>query len=111
MIRLGKTARYLRDSYGLSQRDAADKLGISVVHLCNIENDKAQPSPALLERFRELWGVDLYVLAWCVHGDVKKLPKAVQEPIEELAKAWENQLSSVLGKHRKGGASCSISDS
>ncbi len=109
MINLGKTARHLRESQGLTQRAAAQELGISVVHLCNVENDKAMPSPSLLERYRELWNVDLYVLAWCLHGDVEKLPKAVRKPMAELAKAWQEQLRSVASAS-KDVSPCSTSD-
>lgn len=110
MIHVGKTARHLRESLGMTQRAAAEKLGISVVHLCNIENSKSAPSPALLERFRELWNVDLYMLAWCLHGDLEKLPKAVHKPMAELARAWQGQLDSVIAQHRKDTSSCSTSD-
>ena len=110
MIPLGKTVRHLRESLGLTQRDAAQGLGISVVHLSNIENNKAVPSPTLLDRFRELWNVDLYMLAWCLHGDVDKLPQAVRKPMAELAKAWQKQLASVLPTNRKNASSCSTSD-
>ena len=109
MINLGKTARHLRDSLGLTQRAAAKELGISVVHLCNIENDKAVPSPSLLDRYRELWAVDLYMLAWCLHGDVEKLPKAVRKPMAELAKAWQEQLRRVASVG-KDVTSCSTSN-
>ena len=111
MIYLGETARYLRASLGMTQRAAAEQLGISYVHLCNIENNKAMPSPGLLERFRELWDVDLYVLAWCLHGDTNKLPKALRKPMAELAKAWQQQLGSLAARHCKDVTSpCSASD-
>jgi len=111
MIHLGKTARHLRESLGLTQRAAAEQLHITSVHLCNIENNKAMPSPSLLERFRELWNVDLYVLAWCLHGDVEKLPKSLRKPMAELAKAWQEQIGSVAVRHRKDVPSpCSVSD-
>jgi transcriptional regulator with XRE-family HTH domain len=111
MIHLGKTARHLRESLGLTQRAAAEQLHITSVHLCNIENNKAMPSPSLLERFRELWNVDLYVLAWCLHGEVEKLPKPLRKPMAELAKAWQEQIGSVAVRHRKDVPSpCSVSD-
>jgi len=111
MIHLGETARHLRDSLGLSQRAAAEQLGISCVHLCNIEKNKAMPSPSLLARFRELWDVDLYVLAWCLHGDTKKLPKTLRKPMAELAKAWQQQLGSLAARQCKDVTpSCSASD-
>jgi transcriptional regulator with XRE-family HTH domain len=96
MIHLGKTAKYLRERKGLSQKAAADALGISQVHLSNIENNKALPSPNLLDRYRELWGVDLYVLAWCLFGDPNQLPKAVRKPMQELGDAWRRQLGEVI---------------
>lgn len=97
-IKLGSTARHIRKMHGLKQKVAAERLGISVVHLCNIENDKATPSAELLERYRDRWGIDLYVLAWCLHGDVEKLPEAVREPMEAIAKAWREQLEEVAAR-------------
>jgi transcriptional regulator with XRE-family HTH domain len=100
-ICLGTTARNLRESLGLTQRAAADVLGVSCVHLCNIENDKALPSPALLERYRELWGVDLYVLAWCLHGDASKLPTSMRKAAEKLADGWRRQVKAMVANRRK----------
>jgi transcriptional regulator with XRE-family HTH domain len=96
MIHLGKTARYLRERKKLSQREAADALGITQVHLSNIENNKALPSPALVARFRDLWGVDLHVLAWCLHGDSSQLPEAVRGPMQDLATAWRRELGELI---------------
>jgi transcriptional regulator with XRE-family HTH domain len=104
MIHVGKTARHVRQSLGLTQQELADRLGITNVHLSHIENNKAYPSPALLERFRELYGIDLYVAAWCLHGNASKLPKSVREPAERLAQAWKEQLAEVVERHRRAGA-------
>ena len=108
MIMLGKTARSLREAHGITQRHAAQLLNISAVHLSNVENNKSVPSPTLLERYRRLWGIDLYVLAWCLHGDVSKLPAGIRKPASELAAAWSNQLSDVANRRRE--AHCSTSD-
>jgi transcriptional regulator with XRE-family HTH domain len=96
MISLGKTARYLRERKGLSQKEAAEALGISQVHLSNIEHDKALPSPNLLTHIRELWKVDLYILAWCLYGDLNLLPESVRKPMEQLAKAWKQELGDLI---------------
>jgi transcriptional regulator with XRE-family HTH domain len=96
MLRVGKTARYLRDCKGLSQREAAEALGITQVHLSNIENNKSHPSPELLARYRELWDVDLYVLAWCLNGDETRLPAPVRRSMQQLAKAWRRELGTLL---------------
>lgn len=108
---LGDTARKLRTELGLTQQAVADALGISVVHLCNIENDKAMPSAGLLDRYRKLYGVDLYVLSWCEHPEVSKLPKAVREAAAKLASAWTGQLNRKIRTHRdKAGRPCSASN-
>ena len=96
MIYLGKTARYLRESLGLSQRAMARELGVTHVHLCNIENNKSVPSAQLLERYREKSGIDLYVLAWCVHGEVEKLPARLRNAASELAEAWRTEIKEKL---------------
>lgn len=108
MIKLGNTARHLRESRGLTQRETAELLDVSVVHLCNIENNKSIPSRALIERYRDLWGVDLYVLAWCLHGDVRNLPPAVRKPAAALTKAWRNELGFVAAV-TEAASSCSTS--
>ncbi len=95
MIHLGKTARYLRERKGMTQVAAADALGITQVHLSNVENNKAVPSPKLLERYRELWGVDLYILAWSLFGDLDKLPPRVRGPMTTLGKAWRKELGDL----------------
>lgn len=110
MIKLGKTAKYLRESRGVNQREAAKLLGVSVVHLCNIENNKSAPSSALLDRYSELWGVDLYVLAWCLNGDVEKLPTSLRKPANELAKAWKKQLVAQSKSGTETDLPCSIFD-
>lgn len=92
MLNLGKTIRYVRKAKGLTQRAAAASLGVSDVHLCNLEHDKARPSPELLATILRTWDVDVYILAWCLHGDVKRLPEGVRAPMEELGAAWRSDL-------------------
>ena len=96
MIHVGQTARYLRERKGLSQKVAAEALGISSVHLCNIENNKSIPSTGLLQRYQTLWGVDLYILAWCLHGNIGDLPENIRRPMAELAKAWRKELGDLV---------------
>ena len=95
MIQLGDIARRVRKSKGLSQVAAAELLDVSSVHLCNVESGRAQPSADLLARYRELWGVDLYVLAWCVSGEIDRLPKGVQDASRRLTSAWRKMLGDL----------------
>jgi transcriptional regulator with XRE-family HTH domain len=100
MIYLGQTAKYLRERKGLSQRAAAELLGITTVHLSNVENNKSSPSPSLLSRYKDVWGIDLYVLAWCLHGDEEQLPPQVRAPMKKLANAWRRQLGDIANPNR-----------
>ena len=95
MLQLGHIARRVRESKGLTQIAAAKLLGISNVHLCNLEGDKAQPSPELLARYRDLWGVDLYVVAWCLSGEINRLPPGVREAGRRLTDAWREVLGQL----------------
>jgi transcriptional regulator with XRE-family HTH domain len=102
-ILLGDTARQLRESLGLTQRAAAHALGISFVHLCNIERNRATPSPALIDKFRDLWGVDLYVLAWCTNADTAKLPAPLRKAASDLADGWHRQIDKAVRQRRATG--------
>jgi transcriptional regulator with XRE-family HTH domain len=102
MIKLGKTARFVREKHKLSQKCAAEILGISAVHLCNIENNNAFPSPALLEKYREVWGIDLYVMAWCKFGDTSTMPAGLRHAAEVLAAAWMRDLEESIASNLEG---------
>lgn len=99
-IKLGDAARELRESLGITQRDAAFALGITDVHLCNIEKNRSAPSPSLMDKYRQEWGVDLYVFAWCRHGKTSDLPKAMQKAATTLLKGWNAQLELVAAEYR-----------
>ena len=100
MISVGESARVLREQLGLSQKEAAVQLGISNVHLCNLEKDNSRPSPELQAKYRELWGVDLYVFAWCRNGDIERLPKQLRAAAESLAVGWQQQIDKQMTKRR-----------
>lgn len=62
MNNIGNTVRVLRQLHGcLSQRQAAKRLGISTVHLCNIEKGHSQPSWKLLDKIETIYGVSFVV--------------------------------------------------
>ena len=82
----------------ITQREAAEKLQISYVHLSNLENDKAAPTRKVLERFREVWGIDLYVLSWCMTGELKKLPLPFRDPAKKLTEAWKKHIEDLLAR-------------
>lgn len=102
MINVGNTARKLRESLGLTQQEMADSLGITNVHLSHIENSKSFPSQDLIDRFRELFELDLYILAWCSDAaNEERIPVPLRKHAAQLAKAWECRLESIVKRHRK----------
>src|SRR4051794_1795818 len=108
MVKLGKTARHVREVHGLTQKAAAALLGVSEVYLSRIENNHAVPSADVIARYRELWDVDLYVLAWCPHGDVASPLRSVQAATKQLADVWQKELESKgLLRREKTRAVCS----
>jgi transcriptional regulator with XRE-family HTH domain len=103
MIHVGKTAKQLREALGLTQVEMANKLGITIIYISKIENDHSFPTRQIIERYREEFGIDLYVMAWCQHGDVRKLPASIREPATALAKAWEERFGALLKKNHVSG--------
>jgi transcriptional regulator with XRE-family HTH domain len=101
MISVGESARALREQLGLSQKEAADLLEITNVHLCNIEKNNSHPSLDLIAKYRELWGVDLYILAWCENGNVQNLPKPVRSAAQSLAAGWRKHIERQISKRRE----------
>lgn len=100
-VNLGAAAKSLRGRLELSQRAAADELGISFVHLCNIENERASPSPEIIERFRIAWGIDLYMVAVCMFGDPERFAPELRRPMANLRIAWERQIAKLIDSRRR----------
>jgi transcriptional regulator with XRE-family HTH domain len=93
MSTLGKTARYVREHKGMTQRAAAEALGVSSVHLSNVERGVTPPSASLITRFSEVYGVDVYVLSYCLDEEEADDHHAgIQQARRKLAEALRRQL-------------------
>jgi transcriptional regulator with XRE-family HTH domain len=107
MINVGEVARELRESLQLTQQEMARELGISNVQLSLIENSKSFPSRALIDRFREKFEIDLYVLAWCRdESGAGRIPPSLRRPAAELAAAWNARFETIAERYRNRNASC-----
>ena len=93
---LGKVAKQLRERKGLTQTALAFSLDISQVHLSNFENGKSKPSLELIEKYKEIFGFDLNMLAWCFYGDVDNLPKRVQASAKRFQAVWKKHMEQQL---------------
>lgn len=60
---LATTLRDLRIIAKLTQSQLAEKLGVSVVHLSNLENGHGLPSIELLRKYKAVTGRDPYCIA------------------------------------------------
>lgn len=104
MISLGEAAKYLRGRFALSQRSAAIELGISHIHLNNIENGKALPSPTVLDKYRENWGIDLYMLAVGMFSDENTVPKPLRASVKAMTEAWKVEIEKAIERRSKEGS-------
>jgi transcriptional regulator with XRE-family HTH domain len=96
MKTIEQSLKYFRKIKNLTQREVATELGISQVHYCNIENGKSQPSMDLLDKFAEVYGIDLMVFAWCMFGQKDKLPPRVHKAVEKLTEVWKDEINRTL---------------
>lgn len=92
MTEIGSTVRYVRVRLGMTQKAAAEALGVSSVHLSNVERGVTPPSALLISRFAEVFGVDVYVLNYCTE-DAGDVPERVKQARRKLADALRKQLS------------------
>lgn len=99
MVKLGIAAKYLRERLGLSQRAAARELGISHVHLNNIENGRTSPTAMMIERYYEKWKIDLYMLAVAKFSDDERVPTSLRHAVDEMIHAWDVGIESRIRDH------------
>jgi transcriptional regulator with XRE-family HTH domain len=92
---LHKTAKRIREALGWTQERMATELGYSRDTWRPYETDR-QPFPLrIVERIREITGLDPYMLAYVLYYDGRKLPQPIQALLAELRKTWEEQLDDM----------------
>ncbi len=106
MINLGEAARHLRERLELSQRAAALELGISHVHLSNIENGKASPTAAMIEKYYEAWSIDLYMFAVANFTTDDRVPITLRPTVEKMRQAWNLEIESRISARQEETAQC-----
>lgn len=100
MVDIGEAIKRLRTQLELSQRKAAEEVGISHVHLSNLESGKASPTTSLLDKFFDAWGIDLYMYAVVISGDKSRLPAALASSFDGLLAVWKKDID--LAIQRRG---------
>ena len=96
MSAIGSTVRDVRLRLGMTQKAAAEALGVSSVHLSNVERDVTPPSALLIARFAAVYGIDVYVLNYCTDDEEGDAPEAVKQARRKLAEALRRQLGDAV---------------
>lgn len=104
MIHFGQVARELRESLGLTLEQMAERLSMRPTFLNRIEEDQHRPSESIFTAYRDAFGIDLMTYAWCLHGELDKLPEKVRESARQLSEAWKAHIAQLIAK-AKGGRS------
>ena len=96
MTALGSTVRYVRERLGKTQKAAAEALGVSSVHLSNVERGVTPPSASLIARLTKVYGVDVYVLCYCTSDVDDEASEGVNLARRKLAEALRRQLRDAV---------------
>jgi len=100
-----KAIKLWRYALGWSQKRAAQELGVSQGWWSYNETGRGEFSLRFIERFRQVSGIDVYVLAYALYADLDKLPPRVRELTQQLGEEWSRQVEIMRRcKHRLPGA-------
>ena len=92
---IGDMAKELREAKGWTIEEAAAEFGCIAFSLEGFERGLGVPSKAILDSFSRLYGIDPYVAAWCRHGDMSKLPRAMQLSAKVLTEGWQENINAL----------------
>lgn len=111
-MKIGQTIKILRIGLQIKQRDFADKLGVSSNYISLLENNKKEPSLALLRKLAKTLGVPIGFLfinedpvprigkeAADIYGQLKKLIFQVQKnsSMKNSEKAISRKWDKLIG--------------
>lgn len=94
-MNIGQVFKKLRkEKFKLSGSEMAKKLGISNVHLSNIENNRRGTNFKLLEKMSELLGIPVQVIFW-FSIDEDQLPSSIlveKQNIDAMIDIWTDKM-------------------
>lgn len=99
MVNVNRNVRFIRESRGIKQAELAKSVGISQNHLSQIETGKRSVTTQLLERFMEVFDIDLTALLftrpmWNI-DDPKSLSETLRYVREKRGKTVEETAQKV----------------
>ena len=93
---IGKRFRFFREQCGLSQKEAAELIGVKYYQLGNYETNRSEPSISVLKRMSKVYNASIDQLV----GNIRyKNKKSIQEQ-EEMDKLFKT-LDELLEEYKK----------
>ena len=101
-MRVGPRLRLLRQSRGISLRELSEQTGFSASFLSLVENDKASPSVASLERIASAFGLSLAEFFQGAEETPYQVVRAGAR--ENYISEWSRTVVEMLAQQATGGA-------
>lgn len=100
-VKLGSNVRNVRLALNLSQRQLAARMGVVRTYVSKIENEKATPGVASLDRFARAFGIDITALLRCDTTAVLLSDPFIAELATYAAQLDKTQRSVLLNNVRE----------
>lgn len=94
---LAKATRELRKRYGTGQIDLADRLGITNVHLCNLEAGRSTYSVHVVRELSDIYGFDVYLYTAVTFVPLNWYAKPLRPHILAMRAAMEGLIRKQIG--------------
>ena len=98
---LAVTIKRIRESHGWSKDKMAAEIGVCGSHYRQFEAGHYEVPLRIIERIREVTGIDPYVLAYCLHHNANKLPPEIQKLQKAFGAGWDLQLTEMAKIHQR----------
>ena len=79
---IAASIREIREAIGLSQREAADRIGCTNVHLCELESGRQNFTFAMLDEISSAYKEDVVIYAVIFHLDLGYFPPVARPAIK-----------------------------
>lgn len=103
---IGRNIQRQRKAHGLTQSQAAERLGISMLHYGRLERGERPASLDQLAQIAQLYGVPLHVLldgSVLIEGQLDRALSAQMEALPEADVRLLADLYAVIRRHRARG--------
>jgi transcriptional regulator with XRE-family HTH domain len=97
---LAKATRSLRERFGFEQIELADRLGITNVHLCNLEAGRSTYSVHVVRRLSDIYGIDVYLYTAVTFVPLNWYALPLRENIRTMRMLMDRELAKALGEKR-----------